>query len=293
MSPSFYTYCFDLYRLNPGMYGPFGVTPETQPANIPPAVTTNLGEIGWLYNHYGKNLASGSADGAGLQLAFYELTYDSTIGLTSGNFVVDSTTTDPAALAAAQSYLNLAQGHDERSIFLNATAPPSSASDYGTFGSQGLMTTESFNFINTPSASVGDFVWLDGNGNGVQDSGEAGVNGVTVSLLNAAGTVIATQQTSGNGGYLFTGLAPGTYSVQFALPAGYAFTGKDQGGNDATRLRRRHRHRQDRHDDPGRRPVQPDGRRRPVQARQRGRLRVAGHPMATEFRTVARPASTA
>ena len=57
---------------------------------------------------------------------------------------------------------------------------------------------------------------------------------MTVSLLNAAGTVIATQQTSGNGGYLFTGLAPGTYSVQFALPAGYAFTGKDQGGNDAT-----------------------------------------------------------
>src|SRR5688572_16668315 len=29
---------------------------------------------------------------------------------------------------------------------------------------------------------VGDFVWLDSNGNGVQDSGEPGINGVTVKI---------------------------------------------------------------------------------------------------------------
>ena len=33
--------------------------------------------------------------------------------------------------------------------------------------------------IATP-ARIGDRVWLDGNANGVQDAGEAGVSGVTI-----------------------------------------------------------------------------------------------------------------
>lgn len=36
-------------------------------------------------------------------------------------------------------------------------------------------------------ASLGDRVWPDANKNGVQQTGEAGVAGVTVKLLNAAG----------------------------------------------------------------------------------------------------------
>jgi hypothetical protein len=42
------------------------------------------------------------------------------------------------------------------------------------------------------TASVGDRVWLDSNGNGAQYGGEAGVNGVTVQLLDNANNVIAT-----------------------------------------------------------------------------------------------------
>ncbi|WP_435017842.1 SdrD B-like domain-containing protein [Tundrisphaera sp. TA3] len=231
VTPDFYTYCFDLFHIAPGYFGPYEVTPETVPQNLPPAVTDHLGEIGWLYNHHGKNLATSGADGAGLQLAFYELTYDKTVDLAGGNFKVNTATTDPAALAAARSYLALAAGRDERSIFLNTTDPVDTA-DYLTWGTQGLMTTESFNFINTPSVSLGDYVWLDGNGNGVQDAGENGVGGVVVNLLDASGTVIDSKPTAGNGSYLFDNLAPGTYSVQFVLPGGYAFTGKDRGGND-------------------------------------------------------------
>jgi hypothetical protein len=33
-------------------------------------------------------------------------------------------------------------------------------------------------------------VWLDKNANGVQDAGEAGIAGVTVKLLDSAGTVV-------------------------------------------------------------------------------------------------------
>jgi hypothetical protein len=73
------------------------------------------------------------------------------------------------------------------------------------------------------TGSVGDRVWLDTNANGAQDTGETGLNGVTVQLLNGSGNVIATTTTSGNGNYTFTHLAPGTYTVsvdETTLPAG-------------------------------------------------------------------------
>lgn len=70
-------------------------------------------------------------------------------------------------------------------------------------------------------ASVGDRVWLDANRNGVQDSGEAGISGVTVTLLNSNGAIVATQTTNDNGLYLLDGLVPGNYSITVSgLPAG-------------------------------------------------------------------------
>src|SRR5207253_1291806 len=75
------------------------------------------------------------------------------------------------------------------------------------------------------NGSIGDRVWNDANGNGVQDAGEAGINGVTVQLLNAGGTVIATTTTAGDGNYTFSNLAGGSYTVRIvasSLPAGVA-----------------------------------------------------------------------
>jgi serine-aspartate repeat-containing protein C/D/E len=83
-------------------------------------------------------------------------------------------------------------------------------------------------------ASLGDRVWIDANDNGVQDSGEASLAGVTVRLLNASGQVIATQLTDASGNYLFTGLAAGQYAVQVVAPNGYKFTTANAGTNDAS-----------------------------------------------------------
>ncbi|HEX2553047.1 MAG TPA: SdrD B-like domain-containing protein, partial [Microvirga sp.] len=46
-----------------------------------------------------------------------------------------------------------------------------------------------------PRASLGDRVFEDTNGNGVQDTGEAGIAGASVKLLDASGAPIATQIT--------------------------------------------------------------------------------------------------
>ena len=83
------------------------------------------------------------------------------------------------------------------------------------------------------TASLGDFVFLDEDADGIQDPGEEGVEGVTVNLKDEDGNVIATTETDENGAYLFDGLVPGEYSVQFVLPAGNEFSPLNEGGDEA------------------------------------------------------------
>jgi len=82
-------------------------------------------------------------------------------------------------------------------------------------------------------ASLGNFVWDDLNGNGVQDAGEPGLPNVTVRLLDSGGNVLSTTTTNGSGAYQFGNLPPGGYRVEFVPPAGYGFSPRDQGSNDA------------------------------------------------------------
>jgi len=81
--------------------------------------------------------------------------------------------------------------------------------------------------------TLGDRLWLDNNGNGIQDAGEAGISGATVQLKNSSGTVLQTTTTDTNGYYQFN-VNPGSYMVTFQTPTGYVVTGRDLGGNDAT-----------------------------------------------------------
>ena len=45
------------------------------------------------------------------------------------------------------------------------------------------------------NAYIGDFVWNDLNGNGIQDAGEPGINGQTVTILFPDGVTTATTTT--------------------------------------------------------------------------------------------------
>lgn len=78
--------------------------------------------------------------------------------------------------------------------------------------------------------SIGGLVHVDPNANGLLDAGEARIAGVTVQLLDANGSVIATTTTGADGHYLFENLTPGTYGVRELQPSGY-FDGADRVGD--------------------------------------------------------------
>ncbi|MBM7069071.1 SdrD B-like domain-containing protein [Actibacterium sp. 188UL27-1] len=87
--------------------------------------------------------------------------------------------------------------------------------------------------IDPVTASIGDFVFFDENGNGVFDGPDTAMAFVTVNLFQAGGdglfgtdddALIASQTTFFDGAYLFTGLAAGDYRVQFVNPAGQDLT---------------------------------------------------------------------
>jgi len=81
------------------------------------------------------------------------------------------------------------------------------------------------------SGSIGDFVWFDINGDGVQDPGEPGFENVTVTLVGDIDLDgiddILTTTTDANGLYLFEYLPAGDYTITVddtTLPAGMAQT---------------------------------------------------------------------
>ncbi|MCF6237332.1 MAG: choice-of-anchor D domain-containing protein, partial [Candidatus Marinimicrobia bacterium] len=83
------------------------------------------------------------------------------------------------------------------------------------------------------TGEVGNKVWIDADGDGVQDASETGLPGVTVSLYGIDITFVASTTTDENGEYSFQNLSPSEYYLAFTgAPAGFALTVKDQGGND-------------------------------------------------------------
>ena len=82
------------------------------------------------------------------------------------------------------------------------------------------------------TASIGDYVWLDENGDGIQDAGENGLGGITVELLDASGTVVATTVTDNTGFYTFTDINPGDYKIHIDL-GGQSVSPQGAGGDPA------------------------------------------------------------
>ena len=95
---------------------------------------------------------------------------------------------------------------------------------------------------------LGNRVWADSNGDGVQSPEEQGVGGVCVNLYNEAGELIQQTSTDSNGYYGFN-VQTGIYTIEFVKPEGWEFTrpnvgyeetdsdaGQDSGQTDAIRV---------------------------------------------------------
>ncbi len=79
------------------------------------------------------------------------------------------------------------------------------------------------------TGSIGDYVWLDFNHNGIQDTDEPVVNAITVKLFNKENKEIAVTKTDASGKYQFLDVVAGEYYVQFSLPSAYSTTIQDRG----------------------------------------------------------------
>ncbi len=84
------------------------------------------------------------------------------------------------------------------------------------------------------NGTIGNYVWLDEDGDGDQDAGEAGIPNAKVQLCADAActTVLKTTYTDANGGYLFTDVPRGSYYVKVTPPAGLNPTYDENGGLD-------------------------------------------------------------
>ena len=136
-------------------------------------------------------------------------------GLTPGvEYTVEFTL--PDGYKATQALVGDDQGKDSNGLKSTVTLEP------GEFN-------QTYDLGVYQTASIGDFVWEDANGNGIQDDGEPPVPNTTVRVTAPNGEEYTTS-TDEEGKWSVDGLTPGVeYTVEFTPPAGYQVTKAEQG----------------------------------------------------------------
>ncbi len=101
---------------------------------------------------------------------------------------------------------------------------------------QSLTGVSAAAYSATGTYSLGGTVFIDTTGGGTYSSGDSGLSGVTVALLDQYGNPALdssgdpiTTTTDSSGNYTFSGLTPGSYQVAFAAPSGSTYLFDDTG----------------------------------------------------------------
>ena len=110
---------------------------------------------------------------------------------------------------------------------VDPTVDPDDVLDLETTVSVSGVSVQGVDFGFSGTASLGDNVFLDANGNGVLDAGETGVAGVTIiaTVLTTGGVMTYTTVSDTNGNYMFTDLPAGDYTITVepnTMSGGYA-----------------------------------------------------------------------
>ncbi|WP_338874818.1 SdrD B-like domain-containing protein [Spirosoma sp. SC4-14] len=207
----------------------------------------SLGDYVWLDTNKNGLQDDGSTGIDGVKVYLYDATgavkLDSTVTAGGGKYLFDSLTDGSYKIKfIAPTNFTLTQQD------VASTPTDSLDSDVGSDGFTRIYTIDTSKPANDTArnnpnvdagfiqlfASLGDFVWVDNNKDGIQDSGEPGIPNVVVVLLDGNNTPIASTTTDNSGIYSFTGLTPGIpYSVSFVAPASFTATIADAGGSDA------------------------------------------------------------
>jgi len=165
---------------------------------------------------------SGSANRGQTNEYYYQLTYDGSADPTSDHvgdggvlqipgFADVLTTAFDPSYGVAQgggyngggvAWLSDATGTQDKDYQLYLNNGPNFSKADGI----GDLTAE----IAAEPIEIGDRVWSDTDGDGLQDAGETGISGVTVKLYNSSGTLLSTATTDANGYYLFSSALTGT-----------------------------------------------------------------------------------
>jgi hypothetical protein len=135
-------------NLDQHISSPATFTADAEPLDL--GVPYNAGRIGYLYNHYGATPIASDADAAALQIAIWELEYDPTPDLSSGNFVYGASDRDDAAiLARAQFLLADSAGKGEDAVYLRAYLPDPTGN-----GMQSMIAAGMYNLAGIPAVSI-------------------------------------------------------------------------------------------------------------------------------------------
>lgn len=209
--------------------------------------TAQIGDfVWWDLNSDGvQDPSEPGLAGVDIELTFYGL--DNTIGTPD-----DLTFNDTTAAGGAYLFENLVPGTYLVEV-QTGTVPVGMVNTFDRDGNQDdetevtLATVDAqvldADFGYAGSSSIGDFVWHDDNGDGVQDVGEPGLAGVDVELIwpgfdGVAGTpddLTLTATTDVAGAYLFDGLNANDYEVTVVLatvPPGFVNTFDEDGNMD-------------------------------------------------------------
>jgi len=193
-------------------------------------VTTASWSDGTVTSGHGGSIQA-NVTGSGWLVGWVDWNHDGDF-LDVGEFVVNrALTTGTASISFDIPAGTVGSGSESwLSRFRIFTSQPA----YPLFSFTGVATdgeVEDYLIEKPVGSSIGDFVWNDANSNGLQDSGETGIGGISVQLRDNTNTLISTQITGdGNtdvdgdgtvdplGYYRFRSLAAGSYTVTVSTP---------------------------------------------------------------------------
>ena len=173
-----------------------------------------------LQNPSGQTLATTTTDNSGMYM-FSDLT--------PGDYKVMFT--QPSGFDSVSPF----QAGNNPAVDSDANPNNGLMSDVVTLSAGEFNKTIDAGFFNKPvePAKLGDYVFEDLDADGIQDSNEPGIAGVTVKLQSPSGQTLETTTTDNSGMYMFSDLTPGDYKVMFTKPAGFDAVSPFQAGNNS------------------------------------------------------------